>query len=1743
MQLGEFRQQYPEYNAWSDADLAEALYKKYYSDRDRGAFYSAIGVPFSPLKPEEEAPPEPEEEESFLESAYNIASDAMAGMGAAFAMTPVSAIKGTAAVLGADVEGGFVSGLSETEQDIQEYFGGDPGTVSYKLGAAIGSMGAFVATSVLSVLATPVTGGASAAGIGAAGASLLARFAPLAIKYGPAMGVGAADQVDRLRAMGDELGDVDEIDRRLSMALGYAVGWTEMWPVRFPVGSVLARLKKSTPDWAVDGYVGTILRGLQTGGKEGLQEAAAQVMQNAIAKGFYDPDLDITESAAENFGYGAAAGTILNTVLELALPRTRRKTKKQEDAEIAAAAVAAEGEAARTVLGGADQEAAKAAMEVAVGGVAPERADIIRTVLERARQDFVDFGGVGGQMHDEVREAIRTEYGEGEANAYAAEVDRLRRQVASSRVIEETAPARAAVEEEIAPVLAAEEIAPVPEGPIQPTFPGFEDMRLEFASEDVISADVDGVDVATRIVSDFAEFLPIALDKGSVSVNEEGNPDVYRVAEDDAGRFFVETKNEVKASPYLSTREQAETVRGEMNSRVPEIFRRQDEAETEVLAREAVAQARGSERALLLAAARKINSPAAKPTVLFGDLAGTTQTLINRRRISTGRVELREGNPVSIEELSDSGLSEESIADLLPDPVVEYTANDVIERVQVKGYRTDDEGFSRWARRGAGGDDLGGMTKSQLQQLVSEADNLPSLPMVEGKLVSLPVVRAPKVSTQQYASVINMARLKPARPERGLGEGEILKSDINDVLGVRTGLAKDIVEEALRRGDLVRSPTKRNAFVVRDRAREAGIEPVEEVAVEVDEFGQLELPGLKVRRSEIGPSPEARAAAAADFKSIIDKATIKQDVLDIPALGGLGIPKLMQIFSRRLRGVKGMEASPIALDIVRTLGGGADVREGVFDPAKMAIAIALDGIPDPKASRKDIVRDLVQVLDHETIHAVKALGVFSDAEWRTLTNFVKRVGLRKDKESPVVTYYNEAASLYSKLTEAELVEEAIANLFGDYGRNLSVLPGEEQQKFYTARTGKQLSLSGKPLNLLQRIVSFFINLRRGLDDVDVNDMRQVFAGLTAPGRRVIAATPVVDAKEEALAQEIGGEAGQRLADAPAETLEARYAVRRTTRGDILVPREEIDAREERERREAAAAEAAEARAAPARVDRGVERRGTEGVVRRADVGGELTGEGRKTTEFFGNITRGLAGQPNLRRDYDPVIQLGRTQPETVVFDEEYQRHLGNFDLHIATSIPGFREVQAAVGHAIVRTLPQGGTVLDIGASEGALVKSVAAMSGGRVAATALDPNVAMSQTFLSGEQVPGADYRVEAFGTKGDEGRLAWTEDDGTPIPYFKPDRKYDIVHESMVFQFISGERDGQIRRMKELATDDGLIIIEEKFTPGIALSQGQWEASEAQKDDFKHQYFTPSETTKKKETILVGMHDLMVSPGEVEGTMANNFNHVVQFWDSGNFKGYVASDSRQRLDAFLGNLEDLNTEFSTTPTPREVDITRDVAAVPQRLFAVRRLRRTPRPRDPINTIQSSLNDDMVVADKLLSKRARALSALDLIYNEELLPETGAGIGEVAERLQRRTLRILKSAVDIVTDQSKDGLISDALAAETLRALQETGNAADWYTSKVAEAMRVVEELHPEIATDPDARFLFMVSMAITSQKTPVLNNAQYAEEAYNDYQRNGRFSNKGWGDAAPSMRGNFERLNDLIEMLGVSGVRDLFDQ
>ena len=48
MNLQEFREKFPQYNDMEDRDLAEGLYKKYYSDMPKEKFYAHIGVELNP---------------------------------------------------------------------------------------------------------------------------------------------------------------------------------------------------------------------------------------------------------------------------------------------------------------------------------------------------------------------------------------------------------------------------------------------------------------------------------------------------------------------------------------------------------------------------------------------------------------------------------------------------------------------------------------------------------------------------------------------------------------------------------------------------------------------------------------------------------------------------------------------------------------------------------------------------------------------------------------------------------------------------------------------------------------------------------------------------------------------------------------------------------------------------------------------------------------------------------------------------------------------------------------------------------------------------------------------------------------------------------------------------------------------------------------------------------------------------------------------------------------------------------------------------------------------------------------------------------------------------------------------------------------------------------------------------------------------------------------------------------------
>ena len=141
------------------------------------------------------------------------------------------------------------------------------------------------------------------------------------------------------------------------------------------------------------------------------------------------------------------------------------------------------------------------------------------------------------------------------------------------------------------------------------------------------------------------------------------------------------------------------------------------------------------------------------------------------------------------------------------------------------------------------------------------------------------------------------------------------------------------------------------------------------------------------------------------------------------------------------------------------------------------------------------------------------------------------------------------------------------------------------------------------------------------------------------------------------------------------------------------------------------------------------------------------------------------------------------------------------------------------------------------------------------------------------------------------------------------------------------------------------------------------------------------------------------------------------------------------------------------------------------------------------------------------------------------------------------------NSTNITAEQRK--IIVENGIAEAVAALEEDGNAADWYTADVRAAISIMAVIHPELTDEKlaiDAGFPnsetaqlgMFIAMAITSQNLNVDLNSRFAEEQYGILSSSGTFdSTKIYGDKAQSISGNLELANKMVKALGWEGAKE----
>jgi hypothetical protein len=233
---------------------------------------------------------------------------------------------------------------------------------------------------------------------------------------------------------------------------------------------------------------------------------------------------------------------------------------------------------------------------------------------------------------------------------------------------------------------------------------------------------------------------------------------------------------------------------------------------------------------------------------------------------------------------------------------------------------------------------------------------------------------------------------------------------------------------------------------------------------------------------------------------------------------------------------------------------------------------------------------------------------------------------------------------------------------------------------------------------------------------------------------------------------------------------------------------------------------------------------------------------KDTQNFFSNVVTGEDDKFKPKKNWEPLIKMDKEDQKV---EDVYNKFNGNFDLHIATSIPGFRDVQIKVIKSIVKVFGNKKSLMyDIGGSEGGFVKAITLLSNGNIRTINVDANSDMQKSHDK-NPVEGSIFAKSAFG----EG----FDNDGEFIEKYEPSDKADIVHESMTFQFISDTRDDKIKEVfDKYIKPDGLFISEEKFSHE---NEKQWKANEDMKDKkYKSKYYDDNQISIKREVVLTGM-------------------------------------------------------------------------------------------------------------------------------------------------------------------------------------------------------------------------------------------------------------------------------------------------
>ena len=217
-------------------------------------------------------------------------------------------------------ENALVSAAKAGQEVIQENLGADQAYRDQwltKFGEGVGSFASFFTPAGAVKLAGLTGKVASGVQLGAAGTL--------------AGGAGAGEQAQRIQRARDQGIEVSEGQEDAAIGLSTIVGLTEL----APVGAILGRISKNAKPEFVNSIKERLLSASKSGFQEGIQEVGANILQDAIERGVYNENLETDMSlsnliTSDEFTIGGATGFAADLVLN-AVSNRRGKLANQAE--------------------------------------------------------------------------------------------------------------------------------------------------------------------------------------------------------------------------------------------------------------------------------------------------------------------------------------------------------------------------------------------------------------------------------------------------------------------------------------------------------------------------------------------------------------------------------------------------------------------------------------------------------------------------------------------------------------------------------------------------------------------------------------------------------------------------------------------------------------------------------------------------------------------------------------------------------------------------------------------------------------------------------------------------------------------------------------------------------------------------------------------------------------------------------------------------------------------------------------------------------------------------------------------------------------------------------------------------------------------------------------------------------------------------------------------------------------------